>query len=639
MIHQTIPLNPQKKTVQKTHFKSSSIDQKSVWVLAAILLLSLIVYWPATRNQFVNWDDNAHVFENIHLKKTFTEALPYFFGQHYFIGNYIPFTMMVYYFGYRVAGLDPHFFHGLNVGLHLANILLTFWCFYLLSGRKRLVGVFVALFFALHPMHVESVAWISELKDLLYSLFFLGGMIAYQYYLEEKGKYNSNASQGILVRLRTYFPFIVFLFFVCSLLSKPAAMVFPLVLMLIDYFRGRTINAKSLLEKIPFLFVSFVFGIIALSAQQSDRLLHDAYTFPQKMLYACYALVVYLLKFIAPFQLCNFYPYPELGGQSSFLIYLSPVIVMILIYLVLRSVRRDKLFLFGAGFFLINLILVLQLVSVGDAFLAERYTYMAYSGLLFILGIKTDEVLVQQRQKGKMLRQVLVALIGVYVMVFAYTSHERSKVWKNDESLANDLLQKQPEDWLALNNKGFILYEKQQYTEAIRLFGKALEHKPDYTRASINLANTYLLLDQADKALEITNSALSRAPKDFHLLANKGFILMRYFKKYDEAILSLKASLREKAGQVSCYLDLSECYYQNKDFVRSMSCLDSALSIEPQNAMLWNNKGYLYYLQSDFQNAMVCYKKSLAFEPSYTLASENLAICEKAMVKDPNQVK
>ena len=230
----------------KVNNASSSARMRYFW-LGLILLITFISFYPVLKNTFTNWDDNAYVFENTHLSRPISEGIAYFFGPHYFIGNYIPVTMMVYLLQFHAWGLNPEFYHLVNLLIHLLNVALVFWFIYLLSGKKTMVAAMVALFFGIHPMHVKSVAWIAELKDVLYTFFFIGGLIAYYKYCNVAAKKN--------------FKFIAaaFLLFALSLLCKPAAVAFPLVLVLIDFYVDRRFTAKVWLENsFSLWFLSFL---------------------------------------------------------------------------------------------------------------------------------------------------------------------------------------------------------------------------------------------------------------------------------------------------------------------------------------------------------------------------------------------
>jgi tetratricopeptide (TPR) repeat protein len=586
--------------------------------IGSILLLTYISFSPSLKNGFINWDDNACVFANPNLAKRIPEAIKYYAGPNYVIGNYVPLTMMVYTIEYHLAELDPHFYHLVNLLIHLINVLLVFWFIYLLSEKKLFVAALVAFFFGVHPLHVESVAWIAELKDVLYSAFFLAGLISYCRFLT-----------SISIGTKKQFPFYVFFFFMLSVLSKPAAIIFPVVLLLIDFYKGRKLDKGTWLEKLPFFIVSVIFGIIAIKAQQADGLLHEFYPVGQRVLFASHSFVVYLYKFFLPVNLSIFYPYPTLtAGQLPPYFYFPPLVVLILLYLVFRTLRQSRLVAFGFLFFAVNLVLALQIVTVGDAILAERYTYIPYIGLLFVIGMLSESLLLKNKMKG--LRST--AIVGLLALGFAccILTSMRCKVWKTDDTVATDLLKKFPEDWLALNNKGYILFEQKRYEESIELLKKAIQLKPDYIRAHINLANSYLAIDQYENALKIADQASKVAPEDINVLNKKGTILF-LLKNYPEAMKAYNEAIRLKKDNSNAYLYLSECYFALRDYDKGIKTTALALQFDPQNHFLLNNMGYFLYLQGKYAEALNFFKAALASNPGYTTAQVNLEDCTRAL--------
>ncbi len=600
----------------------SKMSGKPLWMaLSAVLVICFFSFYPSLNNSFINWDDNAHVFDNPQLKEPLPKALSYYFGPHTIIGNYIPLTMTVYLLEYKMAGLDPGFFHGVNLLLHLINIVLVYFFIRRLSNGKHFVALFVALFFGLHPMHVESVAWVSELKDLLYTLFFIWALTKYLSYLENK---KSGNPKSPLLLYQTL------VLFILSLLAKPAAIITPLVLLLLDYYKERKLNKWSLLEKAPFFVLSIVAGYIALRAQSADRLLHNDYQLVDRFFFSAFALCNYLFKFFIPFQQSIFYPYPlDDHGRLSSLVYLAPLLCLVLAYWVYRQRKSSALLTFGALFFLVNLILVLQFVSFGDAFMAERYTYVPYIGLLYIIGMTGEQLF--EKKKHTSIGKLILPVCLLLSLVFSYLTFTRCKIWKDDYTMASDLVKKHPNDWLSLNNMGYILFEQKRYNDAVGYFQRALSYKPNYVRASINLSSCFIQLNNPQNALVVTDSALTRNPKNHYLLANKANILFRKFNRFEEASRYFEEAIQMDGKNLGLYLDLSECYYAMKSYDKALATVNKGLVIFPDNHVLFNNKGYLFFLKGNYTAAVEQYKMALKLMPGFQLAKENLDACTKAM--------
>jgi protein O-mannosyl-transferase len=622
----------QKKVARKEVTVAKPQDKPSIgWKIALaagiIVTVTFFSLYPALNDSFINWDDNAYVFENPHLGKPLSESIAYFFGPHYFIGNYIPTTMILYALEFHYNGLDTWFFHSVNLLLHLANVILVFWLIYLLSDKKIFVAAFVALFFGIHPMHVESVVWVAELKDVLYSFFFLAGLISYYKYLSGK---MSVAGSNTADKSSTFFV-LSFIFFILSVLSKPAAVVFPLVLLSLDFYAGRKYNKRTLIEKIPFFIVAVILGIVAIQAQKADHLIHDYYPVSQRLFFAAHSVLEYMVKLFLPIRLSIFYPYPRpVDGHLPYAFYAAPLLLIAICYLVYRTLKYTRVIAFGFLFFVVNIILVLQLLSVGDAIIADRYTYISYIGLFFIIAMGFDWLYHRKEQKLHLFRSLaMIAIIGCAILC-SYLTYARCQVWENDDTVATDLLDKFPDDNLALNNKGFVLYNMRRYGESIELFNKAIQLRPDYHLAYINLINSYLALRDYENALKITDLAMKNAPPHQSILTTKGYLLFRQ-NKYAEALPFLKESLKLKKDNTKGYIIMGDCYQGLLDYNSAVKAYDTALTYEPDNYILLNNKGYALLAGGKPGKAIQYFKESLKIKPDFALAAANLSYCYRTL--------
>ncbi|MCH8331481.1 MAG: hypothetical protein IH946_08910, partial [Bacteroidetes bacterium] len=264
------------------------------WIkLFLVAVVTFSVLSPSLKNGFTNWDDTAYITDNndlreFSLKRIFTENV---------LGNYHPLTMLTYNVDYQLFGFDPFYYHLDNLVLHSINAGLVFALLFILLGSwwGALIG---ALLFGVHPMHVESVSWISERKDLLYTMFFVTGLICYL-------KYQRN--QGIWFKDPFYL--LALILFLLSLLSKALAVSFPLVLLLLDYIKRREWGKVMWMDKIPFFVLSLLFGVIALVAQSESGSIqtYENYSFIDSFLISCYGLLAYIYKFFIPLQLSNLY--------------------------------------------------------------------------------------------------------------------------------------------------------------------------------------------------------------------------------------------------------------------------------------------------------------------------------------------
>lgn len=594
-------------------------------LLGVVVLITYVSFSPAIHNSFINWDDNAYVFENKDIVKPLPEAIVWFFGPHYYIGNYVPLTMIVYAIEYSMAGMDAETFHTVNLLIHLLNLILVFWFTWLLSGKKPLVAAFVSLFFGIHPVHVESVAWVAELKDVLYTFFFLAGLIAYYQYLQvidsSRESVKSNYSWLILA----------FVLFVLSTLSKPAAVTFPVVLLLLDFYTQRQFSKRLLIEKLPFFIVAVTIGIITINAQHADNLMHDYYTLSQRLFCASYAFINYFIKLLLPINLSIFYPYPPMvDGHLPYYYYLAPVIVIAMFYGVYRTLKFNRFIAFGFLFFVVNMILVLQVISEGDAIMADHYTYVSYIGLFFSIAMFLDWLYRSLKEKLPAFGPMIVSVGIILAMTCSYLTYARTQIWENDETIATDLLEKFPDDRLALNNMGFIVLMQGDYERAVKLFTKAVHDRPDYIMAYINLTNAYIALKDYDDAIRAVNKALTYEPTNHHLLNKKGKILFLQ-QQYSEAVKYYQQAMSLKKEDPDAYIYMSEYYFSQKDYDKQLTMLNAGLSYNPDNYILLNNKGYCLMGMGSYKEAVVYFKECLRVKPGYEVAEANLSNCLQAM--------
>lgn len=355
---------------KQTHTNSKiSSNEVPIWLLAFIIIITLLAYLPVFDAGFVQWDDKLYIQDNalirsINLKEIFAT---------YQQGNYHPVTMLVYAIEYHFWNLNAAGYHTVNLFLHLLNTLMVCYVIFRLCRKKEIAFV-AALFFGIHPIHVESVAWLAELKDLLYTFFFLA---SYIYYL----KYNEEG--------KSKFYFISLLLFLLSLLSKAMAAPLPVILLLTDYFIDRKFSRKTILEKIPFFILAIILGIVAINAQlpTGETLNIPVYPFWQRIIFACYGFVSYLIHLIMPVNLNAVYPYPmKVGENIPFLYYFYVILFFGIVATVIYSLRFSRKIFFGIGFFTATVFLVLQLLPIGDAIMANRYGYIPSVGIFYLAG-------------------------------------------------------------------------------------------------------------------------------------------------------------------------------------------------------------------------------------------------------------
>jgi len=531
------------------------------WILwcAGILLLTLIVYLPTLDNEFTNWDDTSYVTRNPNIANPdFNTLLTTDLN-----GNYHPLTMWSFALNYRLSGLNPDSYHWLTLLFHLANTALVFLFLRRLSGGRLWTSVAGSLFFGIHPMHVESVAWISERKDVLYAFFFLIGLILYLRYL------NKRNWVWLIATLAA---------FVLSLASKPAAVVFPVVLLLLDWYKRRRFAPSVFLEKIPFFALSVAMGLLTLGAQQATGAMAAHVGAFHKLLFASYGTVMYVVKLFLPFGLSAIYPYPNVEGRglgSEF--YIAFAALLLLLPVAVIASRRSRVVGFGLGFFLINIALVLQFATVGQAVMADRYTYLPYIGLFLALAWWLDDP-PGARSGPPWARPLIAACLVLLIPISLYQTWRRCDVWQNSETLWTDTIENYPrrvyfayafrgsylreankqldraradlDEAIALNpnveiawnEKGMLLANVGQLDSALICFDNAVRLKPDFAAAWSNRGAIRLGRGEAAAAVADLTSALEANPRLFNAHTNRALAFIG-LGDHEKAAADLRSAL------------------------------------------------------------------------------------------------
>ena len=502
---------PKKKNQKIEPFFEKTGLASGKWVgiaLAIITVVTVLVYTPSLHNDFTNWDDHKYIYENPTLKDVSKQGLKTIWNTE-IAANWHPITMLSLAWNYEqgktidlktnVETVDTFPFHVTNLILHIINAILVFFVVFTLTKRNFLIAIVPAFFFAIHPMHVESIAWASARKDPLYSMFFLMGLLSYLVYLNS----NSKVKKGI------FYAIITGLFWL-SCASKPAAVVFPVVLLLIDFFYVKIHAIKDMVmrvfEKAPWFAIFIYFGLLTVKVQKTFGAIGESeiYTFGQKLMFASNSMLKYWVYYLFPYKLCTFRPYPPISKlPTEYLI--APVLAIGVILAALWFFRKNKYVLFGLGFFFINIGLVLQLRSVGNAIMADRYAYMPYVGLSFLLGYALYSSFAQT---NKTKAYALVAMLGLMSSYFLYQTFSQCKVWKNSGTLWAQVIENYPNDFTARYNHALYDSKAGNYEAALVDYTYATKLRTKSFQAYVNLGTVYNALKRYPEAITPLTTAI-----------------------------------------------------------------------------------------------------------------------------------
>lgn len=547
--------------------KTVVFDRKSWgWMLGACLVAA-VAFYPILSNGFTNWDDQFYITEN-----------PLVIGSDWgglltqqVVSNYHPLTMVSLGVNYLISGQSPFSYHFFDLLLHLLNTALVFVFTYRLSKGNHWVGAVTALVFGIHPMHVESVAWASGRKDMLFTAFFLLSLIWYLKYLDQRNWKNYAVVLGM---------------FALSLLSKPAAVTLPVVLLLLDWYTGRSLkDKKGWMEKLPFFALSLIFGVMTLQIQAEQAIADQSY-YPlwQRIVFAWYGFGEYIKRLVWPFPLSAIHPLPNAGTippsyYPGLLLGLGAVVAA-------WFFRREKSLLFGLGFYAVNVALVLQLLSFGNAIVSERYTYVPYIGLVFGLMMLWANSSWSVRAKNMALGAVLVV-----AMAFTVVTNLQTRVWKNSETLWTNAIEAYPTSVIALSNRGFYLYSKLgKMDDGLADYNLALQTEPDHANSLENRTIIYLHKQNFDAALADADHFVKAHPQTPKAYLLRAFTLDR-LQRTDEAIADYTKCLELNPAEEEARSNRGVIYYNvKKDYDAAKADFDAAIQLNPKKGVNYMNR-------------------------------------------------
>lgn len=563
-------------------------------ILSAIAGATFLAYARCFNNAFTNWDDNEYAFylfqqlEKVH--SSWANVASFFFlpadsggiEPAYVKGNFHPLAMISMAVDYRLSPaspgsippISPVVFHATAVLLHVANTLLVFFFIYLCivrvfptagagtdTKRALTIAAITSLLFGIHPLHVESVAWISERKDVLYALWFLLSLTLYIQYVS---------------RRRMVWYFCALAAFLLSLLSKGQAVSLALAVTLIDFTAGRPLLSKKvIIEKIPWYAMALLFGVIAVNAQeQGHAIVHGGYDVWTRIVFAALSLTMYLFKTLAPAAgLSALYPYPAAGGLPP-VYYWSFVPAAALCAAIVLSIKKTPMVFFGLAFFLINMVFLLQLIPVGKAMMADRYTYLSSIGLFFIIGIAVERI---KKPFGRPAR----ALLLVYAAMLLGLTVSRCGVWKDSITLWSDCIAHSPDNAMAYHNRASARYEAKDFAGAVSDETEVIRLDPSMAEAWYNRGNARFALGDLAGTVSDNTACVERNPKHsfaYYLRGRARFLLGQQSEAFSDFDTSVRIDRNFKLG----YFGRALCHEKTGKWTDAIADYGSALRLDPE---------------------------------------------------------
>ena len=501
-------------------------------VLLAVLLAAatIAVYLPATTHDFVHYDDDTYIFENPAVQQGITgKSLAWAFTTNH-ASNWHPLTWMSHTLDCTLFGLKPAGHHLTSLLLHTANALFLFLLLLKMTG-KQWQSLFVAALFALHPLHVESVAWVSERKDVLSTFFWMLTLLAYTTYARRPG---------------TARYLLVFFAFALGLLAKQMLVTLPFVLLLLDVWPLRRFQQirsattlRLLYEKLPLLALSTLMSVAIFLIQQQGLAVKPL-PLAIRVANAISAYIQYIVKMFWPTDLSVLYLQTEnaAAGNTAYLACAAVALISISILAMLGVKKYGWLFT-GWFWYLGTLVPVVGFVQIGYHSHADRYTYIPLTGLFIIIAWGAPGLLPEWRLKTK----ILPLLAGFVLALLIAVTGMQLKYWRNSQTLFEHALAVQPDNYVIHNNLGSFFNKKGEKEKAYTHIAKAVQLNPYYTKARYNLGSMLASSGRLAEARACFQAVLQIDPNNIKVHTKLGRIALMQGKP-DEAIGHLQQALR-----------------------------------------------------------------------------------------------
>jgi Tfp pilus assembly protein PilF len=598
--------------------KSNLSKDKSVLLICLFLVIApLAVFWQLGSADFISYDDRDYVTENIHIRHGITPAAIEWAFRTDHAANWHPLTWMSHMLDVQAFGSNPHRHHMVNLLFHVANTLLLFLVLYRMTGALWKCA-FVAAAFALHPLHVESVAWVSERKDVLSTFFWMLTTAAYVRYVE-------------LQRLRAYL--IVLAFFALGLMAKPMLVTLPFTLLLLDYWPlqripfpwagGKsTIGSRKklepaaeppsplpiqpvprtsylLVEKIPFFFLAAVSCVVTFIAQRNGGAIRSFESFPLgvRIANAVVSYAVYMEKTIWPGGLAVFYPHP--GLRPLWQIFAAGLLLAIITCIALRKAAKIPFLAVGWLWFVGTLVPVIGIVQVGSQAWADRYTYVPLVGLFIMIAWGLPVLLKGFRRAGEALfAMAVVALAAASVCTWIQVGY-----WHDSLTLFNHAIQVTGRNAVAYYNRGMAYIKLADYRQAISDCNRAVEINPKYSDAYNNRAIAYMKLGDYGNAVSDYTRIIEMDKNYAKAYLNRGSAYAG-LGDFRQAVSDYTRAIEIDPAYADPYSNRGVAYIKLGENQQALSDYDRAIEIDPENADVYYNRGLAYGKQGDPQHAV-----------------------------------
>lgn len=541
-------------------------------IYVTLMLATIVAFGQVRRNDFINLDDDKYVTENPQVKAGITRQSVYWAFTSSHAANWHPLTWLSHMLDCQLFGLDPAWHHLTNLAFHIANTLLLFWLLKKMTGALW-QSAFVAAAFGLHPLHVESVAWIAERKDVLSGLFWILTIAAYVRYTQRP-----NIASYLLVVLA----------FVLGLMAKPMLVTLPFVLLLLDYWPlGRFEPGSSIVphpssivhrvwEKVPFFALSAVSCVVTFIVQQSWQALAPI-PLKWRIINVLTSYLMYIERIIWPTRLAVFYPYC-LFGVSMWELTAAVVLLSLVSVRVINYAQSHKYLPVGWLWYLGTLVPVIGLVQVGEQAMADRYTYLPSIGIFIIVAWGASELLGSRPYRKVVLATAAAAILAALLIC----TRMQLKYWRNSFTLYEHALAVTENNYKVHSSYGVALAKNGRFDEALMHLREAQRIVPQSLKVRKNMGDVLGMIGGFDEAIACFNEVLRTRTDWPDIYHNLGSVYAKQ-GKFDEAIQNYNKALQLKPDYLSAHLNLAQVFLIEGNIDKAIWHCRQALQINPDD--------------------------------------------------------
>jgi len=584
-------------------------DKYSFFSICLVLtIVTAAVFWQVHKFDFVYYDDPAYVSENPHLQGGFTrENIKWAFTESY-ASNWHPLTWLSHMLDHELFGTNPSGHHLTSLIFHIANTLLLFAV--LRRATKALwQSAFVAALFAIHPLHVASVAWVSERKDVLSTFFWILTMICYVWYTE---------------RTSIWRYLLTLLIFALGLMTKPMLVTLPLVLLLLDYWPLERLQIKNLfrliLEKVPLLILSAVSSIITLAAQKEVVVAVSSLPLQIRLANSFISYVRYIIKMFIPSRLAFYYPHPS-GYISYWQAVGAALLLLVMSVLIFKKSLRYKYLSVGWYWYLGTLVPVIGLVQVGEQAMADRYTYIPLIGLFIIVAWGITDLLSGWKYRNR----VLAVVAPLLILILSVAAYIQTSFWCNTVTLFEHATQVTDGNYLVHHFLGQYLLKQGEFDKVIYHESQALLIEPDFPQANNSIGIALVRKGKLPEAVVHFKRTIQMKPDYAEAYSNAGGALLD-LGRYDEAMPYLTTAIKLDSNIAEAHYNLGIIYAKRGSLDKAVEHLTKTIQLNSGLAKAYSNLGAVLAQQGKLDDAVSNLEQALRLEPDNAQARQNLNI-------------